>query len=275
MSNSRPITTTGPNRDMAVNRLVNALINVPDFRSGLFSRLGATNVSMIAHLCGVSLTKVEMDRYLDPVRDLKHFEDMKRVTNNIGHAMSLVGVDTFSLIARIRDPIECWKVGNSSTMLTFWLHIGINDTGTTLKRSLLVDMLASACAEACTIDETTAYTTVATFNDEYPYRMVLGLTRYDRLNYDILGPTTSMIGGYLPVFDALTMFVNTPTQIINWNLLSIEDVTTVSTGIIDLTTVPIVARKSKANVSPLMIANLLELRMGPIEEINSVILVDT
>ncbi|KAI9884390.1 MAG: hypothetical protein M1823_003822 [Watsoniomyces obsoletus] len=66
------------------------LASVMPFKSTMLSVLSATEVSIMVRLCGIELTQLEAQRYLNPIRDM--------------------GSDTNVIITAIEDPMAYWKM---------------------------------------------------------------------------------------------------------------------------------------------------------------------
>ncbi|KJZ70493.1 hypothetical protein HIM_10122 [Hirsutella minnesotensis 3608] len=219
---------------ITMDSLTNLLINVPDFRHGLFSILGATDVSMITHLCRIGLSPMERSKYLHPIRDVDSLVEMSRLMIKAGHSISLVGLDVMTIVNRIKDPIGYWKTNTDRRTLTFWVRVSDGRLKTAIERMALISAYDRIMSLSDETEAVSNYTRVATFNTGYSYRLIMEKPMAHRLSF--LGADADDVTARMTRFvDTTTTRLSiTTTQIINWSPLKIEKDMTMSTYIADL-----------------------------------------
>lgn len=92
--------------------LVNAFINVPDFRYGLMHYITATDISMFLASFNLAISDTERRKFMNPIRDLgDEHEDIQRLIS-MGFKVALVGKDCRRLLERIAMPVTyCMRYG--------------------------------------------------------------------------------------------------------------------------------------------------------------------
>lgn len=159
-----------------------------EFREGLFAALDATDVSTIAHVYGLDLSDSEASTYMNPVRDMPEISLIDDAAKKVGYKIMLVGMDTFGLVERVRDPItyassdQCKKVltlclvvftnGVSSTIKDYEVMAAVSSTLRTRTRQADTELSMPPHEDDDTV-ESTGGTVILSYNRPHPYRLII------------------------------------------------------------------------------------------------------
>lgn len=108
---------------MDYSMLRKLVMNIVEFRSGLMSAMSASDVAMFSSVLMFPLTKAEVARYKDPLRDMGSCESTIRRLVRGGHSVTLVGKHLYLLMRRLSDPIGFWNVHRGRERLSVWVAI--------------------------------------------------------------------------------------------------------------------------------------------------------
>ncbi len=219
-----------------MDSLANLLINVPDFRDGLFSMLGATDVSIVAQLCRIDLTSNERTRYLHLIRDMNGLVRMADVLVGTKCNISLVGMDVKTIVDRIKDPIGYWKANVDRRTLTFWLHINDERLEKFREQVAMSEAYSEIMSMSDDVEIVSTCTMIATFNADYPHRLVmmepmqhLPAFLWSGIDYDDESTAPLKYAG-----PTMTRISITTAQVAEWTLAKTEDGMTMYTYITEL-----------------------------------------
>lgn len=256
------------------SRLTKALINVPDFRYGLFDMLDATDASLLMDICKIPMDQGEMRRYFNPIKDLVNMREIVDFITGLGYTPYLMGLDTYNLITRIKDPVGCWESDNSNTKMTFWLIITTNGVKTVLKQRRLADMVELLAMRAKEMTSPNFSVRKLEFSTGRPYTLYIHTP--DNVYHPALTDSTSNIipdlediairpDNPVPLPDIPPTCTSNPIELINGNFLIIDKEERIVTGLMNLETDPYVVNKIEANTSQPGMAYLFMAWMGRVE----------
>ncbi|KAL1850476.1 hypothetical protein Daus18300_012890 [Diaporthe australafricana] len=164
---------------METNAFVNAIVNVPDFRFGLFDIIGATATSAIATMCGIAMTSAVKDKYMHPLKDMPQVRVVAGYLNVIEKKYAIAGMDVTNLVDRIRDPFAYWKMHAYEDVLTLWFVVEDSDTMTPAQNFVVTAMIDNIM-----IDEPTAACSTRSgyralqFSYPYPFRVNIAVKEW-------------------------------------------------------------------------------------------------
>ena len=164
---------------MEVTSLQNVLIDVPEFRESLFTELGATDCSSLMLSCMLVMTKREKSRFLCPIRDIPHIEQVSQTLSEVGCVITLLGFDLYKLIYRVKFPASRSVLGATDETLTLCLaimnkNIDKNKFG---KQDRICSVLQYMMSTSDDIRALGSNTIALVFRQSHPIRLVMEIPR--------------------------------------------------------------------------------------------------
>ena len=149
------------------------LFEIYPFRVGLFNILGATDMSSCKKVFGLTLSNKERMKYLNPVRDLEYMDQAIEIARESDSKMILLGMDTGSLITRVRYPERRPKNGYLTFVVVFDAR-GAGDFVRMISYATIIRILKKLATTVTTIPDDKI---IMSFMTDHPYRLVFSTRR--------------------------------------------------------------------------------------------------
>ncbi|KAI0399020.1 hypothetical protein F4802DRAFT_591189 [Xylaria palmicola] len=111
-----------------VDRLGNAIVNVPEFLHTLLAMLGATEAIIIIYIYDIDVDDDRLKEYMNPIRDLGPLRDDLYDAVDKGMIVMILGEDVKSMLNRISTPM-LWYENRQNTVRNNLMVLAIDLNG--------------------------------------------------------------------------------------------------------------------------------------------------